>query len=153
MVESANSFYVISVVNIEVHHGETQPMSIEFSFIENRSYVLATITETVITVEGAKSILKSISDEGKKHKCSRVLLNELAVEKREIASHELRDISNCISGIRIGFLCKAELMDKNSRLLAAITFGEGYTVKHFSVEEEAIEWLTSPSFSRKRPTR
>ena len=112
---------------------------------KKESYLLATITDTAITVESAKSILKSISDECKTHNCHRALVNELAVERREVASHEIREIGNCISGIRIGFLCKTELMDKNARLLGAITFSKKYTVKHFSVEDEAIKWLTSPS--------
>ena len=120
-------------------------MSIKFRIIENGSYLLATITETVITVEVAKSILKSIGDECRKLNCRKVLVNELTVEKREVASHELSEIGACISGIRIGFLCTPALMDKRARLLAAITFSEKYVVRHFSVEDEAIDWLTSPS--------
>lgn len=131
--------------NLSNDDEERMTMFIKFSFIENGSYLLATINETVITAEGAKAILKSVGDECKKLNCRRVLLNELTVEKREVVNHELREIGNGISGLKIGFLCKPALMDKSARLLSAITYAGKYKVRHFSVEDEAINWLTTPS--------
>ena len=120
-------------------------MSIEFKFLQKESYLLATITDPVINFQRAVSIFKSIADECKKLNCQKVLLHELALKKREIENHEIRKISQHLPNVKLAFLCRPELIDNTSKLLSVFTFTNGYTMKHFSAKDEALNWLLSTS--------
>jgi len=120
-------------------------MNFKIGLHGKESYLLATITDTVITSELAMSIFKSIGDECNRHNCQKVLLDELTVETREVKNHELPNISGYFPNIQMAFLCKPELIDQSSKLLSAFTFSNGYVVKHFSIKEEAIDWLMPSS--------
>jgi len=118
-------------------------MNIDLKFTDKRAYLLVTIADTAITVQRAISNFKSINDQCVKVNCRKVLLNALTVEKREIENYEIREVGKHIQNIRIAFLCKPELIDQSARLLGAITFSNGYKVKHFISEDEAANWLQS----------
>ena len=119
-------------------------MAIEFEFFEKDAYLVATISDTTINLQRAESILVAIDAECQKANCRKVLLNELALEKRKIASHELRKVFEKIPNVRLAFLCNPRMIDIKARLLSAFTFTEGYGAKHFTDEAKAIQWLTSP---------
>ena len=119
-------------------------MAIEFEFFEKDAYLVATISDTTITLQRAESILDAIDAECQKANCQKVLLNELTLETREIASHELRKVFEKLPNIRMAFLCKPQMIDIKAKLLSAFTFTEGYGAKHFTDEVKAIQWLTSP---------
>jgi len=116
-------------------------MSILFEYRVNDAFLVATISDTSISAQRAKTILKLIETECHKYKCQKALVNELALEKREIANHQLHTIAESMPDIHLAFLCRPELKDDKAKLFAAITFNEGYLLKHFSVEKEAIDWL------------
>ena len=118
-------------------------MAIEFEYFEKDAYLVATISDTTINLKRAESILDAIGAECHKANCRKVLLNELALEKRKIASHELRKVSEKLPNIRLAFLCKPQLVDLKAKLLSAFTFTEEYGAKHFTDETKAIQWLTS----------
>jgi hypothetical protein len=118
-------------------------MTIEFEYFEKEAYLLAKIPDVTIDLQRAESIFHSIDSECQKTNCRKVLLNELALEKRKIASHELRRVCEKMPDIRLAFLCKPEMIDVQAKLLSAFTFTEEYVARHFSEESEAIKWLTS----------
>ena len=120
-------------------------VNFEISCHGKESFLLATLSDTIITPQRARSIFKSISDECDKHNCQKVLLDELTVESREVENHELPIISGYFPNIQMAFLCKPELIDQSSKLLSAFTFSNEYVVKHFSIKEKAIDWLMSSS--------
>jgi hypothetical protein len=118
-------------------------MTISFEFFEKDAYLLATISDKSLNPRRAESILQSIYAECEKFNYRKVLLNEIALEERKIANHELPGLCENIPNIRMAFLCKPELIDDKAKLFGALTFADEYMVKHFSVESEAIEWLNS----------
>lgn len=119
-------------------------MTIVFEYFEKDAYLLATISDKVINSQRAKSIFESIDTECQKFNCRKVLLNELTLEKRKIANHELRSISDNMPNVRLAFLCKPELIDHKAKLFSAFTYADEYVAKHFSAETEAIKWLLGP---------
>jgi hypothetical protein len=119
-------------------------MTIEFEHFEKDAYLVATISDTTINLQRAESILDAIDAECQKANCQKVLLNELTLEKRKIASYELRQVSEKLPNVRLAFLCKPQLVDIKAKLLSAFTFTEGYRAKHFTEEAKAIQWLISP---------
>lgn len=120
-------------------------MNIEHNFFEKQPYLSVTVSDKVITAQGAISNLKLINDYCAKNNCRKVFMDALAVEKREIANHEMRRVGEQISDIRLAFYCKPELVDQSARLLSAITYSDGYVVQCFSSEDEAKNWLISLS--------
>ena len=118
-------------------------MAIKFEHCEKDAYLVATISDTTINLQRAESILAAIDTECQKANYKKVLLNELTLETRKIASHELRKVFEKLPNIRIAFLCKPRMIDIKARLLSAFTFTEGYRAKHFTDEVKAIQWLTS----------
>lgn len=119
-------------------------MTIEFEHFEKDAYLVATISDTTINLQRAESILEAINAECQKTNLRKVLLNELTLEKRKIASHDLHKVSEKMPGIRLAFLCKPHMIDIKAKLLGAFTFTEAYRAKHFTDEAKAIQWLTSP---------
>lgn len=118
-------------------------MSISFEFVEKDAYLVATIPDRKIDARRAISILKQIASECKRLNCGKVLLDESTLEARAIETHEIRTISENMPDIYLACLCKSDLIDEKSRLFNALTFTDGYTVRHFSVIDEAIAWLLS----------
>jgi hypothetical protein len=124
---------------------EISDMTISFEFFEKDDYLLATISDKSLNPKRAESILQSIYAECEKFNYRKVLLNELALEERKIANHELTSLCENIPNIRLAFLCKPELIDDKAKLFGTLTFAGHYIMKHFCVESEAIQWLnTSP---------
>lgn len=128
-------------------------MNIQFQFNEDGSYLLATLSETIITSERAIEILKRIGEECEKINCQKVLLNELTVEKRNLKNYEVFKISEDVPKVYLAFLCKPELIDKSADMLSVFTFTNEYVVKHFSEEEPALEWLLSVGNEEERSGR
>jgi len=122
---------------------EKKDMTISFEFFKKDAYLLATISDKSLNPKRAESILQSINAECEKFNCRKVLLNELALEERKIANHELPGLSENITNVRLAFLCQPELIDDKAMLFGALTFAGQYTMKHFCVESEAIQWLNS----------
>jgi len=118
-------------------------MTMEFQFINKHDYLVATLPDTTINSQRARTVFRTIKGECQKHNCRKVLLNELALESRKIPSHELRSISEFLADIHLALLCRPELIDDHAKLLSAMTFADDYRVKHFSVEHEAVNWLVS----------
>jgi len=116
-------------------------MTLEFEFIDKHDYLVATLPDTTINSQRAQAIFKSIHGLCQQYNCRKVLLNELALESRKIPSHELRAITEIIADLHLAFLCRPELIDNHARLLSAMTFADDYRVKHFSVKDEAVDWL------------
>jgi hypothetical protein len=123
--------------------GGVNDMTTLFEFNDKGSYLVATISDTALNTQRAKSILKSVGSECQKHDCRKVLVNELTVENRNIATHEIRGISEHMPDIYLAFLCKPELIDDASKLFCAFTFTNQYKARYFSAENEAVKWLRS----------
>ena len=118
-------------------------MTISFEYFEKDAYLLATISDKSLNPKRAESILKSINAECEKCNCHKVLLNELTLEERKIENRELPGLSEYIPNVRLAFLCQPEMIDDKAILFGALTFVGQYTIKHFCVESEAIQWLHS----------
>ncbi|HEY5774856.1 MAG TPA: hypothetical protein VIS57_02120 [Xanthomonadales bacterium] len=118
-------------------------MTILFESVDRNSYLVATISDTTLCTQRAKSILNAIGSECQKSGYCKALLNELTLEKRNIANHEIRGLSEHMPDIYLACLCKPELIDNTSKLFSAFTFTNRYTVKYFSIESEAVTWLRS----------
>ncbi len=119
-------------------------MAIEFEHFEKDAYLVATISDTTINLKRAGSILEAIDAECQKTNYRKVLLNELSLEERKIASHDLHKVSEKMPNIRLAFLCNPKMIDIKAKLLGAFTFTEGYRTKHFTDKAKAIRWLTLP---------
>ncbi len=121
---------------------------IEFS--KHASYLLARISDTVITFQRAQEILKQIGNECSNLKYTKVLLDERTVERREVPSHEIMKLRRDVpkqghDKVYMAFWCQRKLINNDSRLLSVFTFKNEYIIQHFSGKEEAIEWLDQQS--------
>jgi len=116
-------------------------MTLEFEFVDKHKYLVATLPDTTINSQRARTVFESIHGLCRQYNCRKVLLNELALESRKIPSHELRGISELIADIHLALVCRPELIDNHAMLLSAMTFADDYRVKHFSAENEAVDWL------------
>ena len=116
-------------------------MTLEFEFNDEHDYLVATLPDTTINSQRARAVFESIHGLCRQYNCRKVLVNELALENRKIPSHELRAISEIIADLHLALLCRPELIDSHARLLSAMTFTDDYRVRHFSVEDEAVDWL------------
>ena len=114
---------------------------ITFKYFEKEAYLLVTMTDKVLTVKRARIILEAISEQCKKYGCSKVLVNELALERRDFADHEIPGLGRKLPKIHIAFLCQPQLVDKQAKLLSLFTFSVEYIARHFSDEGEATDWL------------
>lgn len=117
-------------------------------FIEKDDYLLASIIDTVITLERAREILTRIGRECSSLGYKKVLLDERTVERREVPTHEILNLSHEMerkgfNKTHLAFLCQPHLINKDAGLLSLFTFENEYVVQHFSSKEEAIEWITS----------
>ena len=114
---------------------------ITFEYFEKEAYLLVTMTDKVLTVKRAQTALEAVAEQCKKYSCSKVLLNEMALEKRDLADHEIPGLGRKLTKIHIAFLCQPQLIDKQAKLLSLFTFSAEYISRHFSDEGEALAWL------------
>ena len=120
--------------------------NIKFSIHDD--YLLARISDTVITVKRANEILTRIGAECLKINCNKVLLDERSVEKRVVPSHKIMELSKDIeqqglNKIYMAFWCQPHLINKDSKLLSLFTFNNENIIQHFSDKEEAITRLNN----------
>lgn len=124
--------------------------NIEF---ENKDdYILATIPDTVITLDRANEILSQISEQSTKLECNKVVLDERTVETRDVTTADILKISSDfknrgLSRIYIAFLCNKNLINKDTKLLRMFTYQNEFLIQHFTDLDEAIEWIKSRSKS------
>ncbi len=121
-------------------------MSKDINFSKQGDFLLAQISDVVITLNRAQEILARIGEECSRINCSKVLLDEMSVEKREIPSHKILKLSlemakKGLTKIHMAFWCQPHLINKDAKYLSMYTYTNEYVVKHFSKKEEAIAWL------------
>ena len=112
------------------------------------NYLLAIISDIIITVERAQEILTRIGMECSSLNLNKVLLDERSVEKREVPSHKIMELSQKIeqqglNKVHLAFWCQPHLINKDSNLLSLFTFNNEYIIQHFSDKEEALAWLNN----------
>ena len=118
-------------------------------FTKKKDYLLAEISDDVITFERAKEIFTKLGEECSKVNCQKVLLDERSVERRAIEPHQIMKLSQYMADnnnaveIDIAFLCKEHLINKNTKRLGLFSYKNRYIMKHFSKKNEALEWLKS----------
>lgn len=122
-------------------------MTDDIKFVnENEEYLLTQILDKVITVERAQEILTHIATECSILHCNKVMIDERTVERREVPSHEIMELSQGmkkmgLNKIYIAFWCQPHLINKDSSLLSSFTYNTEYLIKHFSDKTEALDWL------------
>jgi hypothetical protein len=122
-------------------------MAAEIKFIQEHGYLLAAISDTIITIERAQDILNKISTQCAMLGIDKVLLDERTVERREVPSHEIMALSakmkqQGLSKVHIAFWCQPHLINEDAKLLSLFTFKNEYIIHHFSDKEEATTWLS-----------
>ena len=113
---------------------------------KKNGYILVTLSDLVITKERALEILNLIAQQSLKLKCNNVLLDERSVEHREVSTAEILKISidmakKGLHKIHIAFLCKSDLIDRDSSLLRLFTFTNEFVIQYFTDRIDAIAWL------------
>ena len=121
-------------------------MTDEIKFTEENDYLLTIISDTTITIERAQEILNRISTECSGLSINKVLLDERSVERREVPSHEIMELSikmkqQGLNKVYMAFWCQPHLINEDSKLLSLFTFNHEYIIHHFSDKEEATTWL------------
>lgn len=125
-------------------------MNEELTFKKKDGYLLASISDKVITVERAREILAQIIEECSSSNCKTVLLDEMSVESREVPAGEIEKLAfdfnkNRPDKIHIAFLCQPHLVGYDSHLLCLYTYMSEFIIRHFTNKEEAIDWLNNKS--------
>ena len=123
-------------------------MTNNINFSKHDDYLLVTISDKIITVNRAKEILSRIGTECSSFNLNKVILDERSVEKREVPSHNIMELSEKIkeqelNKIYMAFWCQPHLINKDSKLLSTFTFSNEYIIQHFSSKEEALAWLNA----------
>lgn len=121
-------------------------MTEEIKFIEKDDYLLSIISDTIITIERAQEILNGISTECSRLNINKVLLDERSVERREVPSHEIMELSNKmkqqgLNKVYMAFWCQPHLINEDSKLLSLFTFKNEYIIRYFTDKKEATTWL------------
>ena len=119
----------------------------DIEFTKENNYLLVRITDSVITTQRAHEILSRIGEECSSMKCTKVLLDERLVEKREVSSQKILELSNDmakegLNEIYIAFWCHPKLINNDSQLLSAFTYKNKYIIQHFSEKAIAVKWLS-----------
>jgi hypothetical protein len=122
-------------------------MAEEIKFTEEQGYLLAAISDTIITMVRAQDILNKISTQCAVLNINKVLLDERTVEKREVPSHEIMALSEKmkqqgLNKVYIAFWCQPHLINEDSKLLRLFTFNDEYIIHYFSDKEAATAWLS-----------
>ena len=68
-------------------------MNDNIQFLKLDNYLLATISDTVITTQRAQEILAAIGLECTNHKCNKILLDERSIERREVSSNDIENLA------------------------------------------------------------
>ena len=123
-------------------------MTEDIKFSKHDDYLLAIISDKTITPTRAQEILTRIGAECSNLNSNKVLLDERSVEKREVPSHKIMELSQNIkeqglNKIHMAFWCQPHLINKDSNLLSLFTFNNKYIIQHFSDKEEALAWLNT----------
>lgn len=121
-------------------------MSKDIIFSKQEDYLLASISDVLITPDRAQEILTRISEECSKNNFSKVILDERTVEKREVPPHEIMKLKDLIKKeglekIHMAFWCQPHLINDDSKKLSIYTFSKEYIIKHFAEKDMALAWL------------
>ena len=121
-------------------------MSKDIIFTKEDNYLLASISDVVITPNRAQEILTRVSEESSKNNLNKVILDERTVEKRDIPPHEIMNLNDLIKKqgperVYMAFWCQPHLINADSEKLSIYTYKKEYIVKHFSEKDKAIAWL------------
>jgi hypothetical protein len=123
-------------------------MNQEVTFTNYNDYLLARISDKVITFERAQEILDLIGDKCSSVNCKKVLLDELSVERREVPPNEIKKLAfdfnkGKLNKVYMAFLCQPHLVGYDSNLLSLYTYMTEFIIKHFTDKEDAISWLNT----------
>jgi len=123
-------------------------MNENIAFTKQDGYLLVSISDKVITVERAQEILARIGEECSSLNSKKVLLNEMSVERREVAPKEIEKLAfdfnkNKPDKVHIAFLCQPHLVGYDSHLLSLYTYMSEFIIQHFTNKEKAINWLNN----------
>ena len=121
-------------------------MTNNIKFEKHPDYLMVSISDTTMNMKRGQEILSNIDVECSNYSYKKVLLDERTVEKREVSSNEILEISKDIAQKKLGkifmaFWCKPELIDRNADLLSTYTFKNKYFIRHFSDKDDAVNWL------------
>ncbi len=120
-------------------------MSKNIIFSKQDNYLLASITDVLITPVRAQEILTRISEECYKNNFNKVILDERTVERREVPPPEILKLKDVIKKglerIYIAFWCQPHLINDDSKKLSIYTFTNEYIIKHFAEKDKAVAWL------------
>jgi hypothetical protein len=127
-------------------------MDKDITFTTHDHYLLACISDKVITVERAQEILARIGEECSSLNCKKVLLDEMSVERREVPPREIKKLAfdfkkNKLNKVYMAFLCQPHLVGYDSHLLSLYTYKTEFIIQHFTNKENATEWLDSKNGS------
>jgi len=123
-------------------------MNENISYSAHKDYLLARISDKVITVERAQEILAQIGEKCSSCKCKKVLLDELSVESRAVPPKEIKMLAldlkkNKLNKVYMAFLCQPHLVGYDSHLLSLYSYNAEFVIQHFTNREEAVDWLNS----------
>lgn len=121
-------------------------MKENITFTAHDDYLLARISDKVITFERAQDILAQIGEECTRQNYKKVLLDEMSVERREIPPEEIKKLAfdyrkNNPDKVYMAFLCQPHLVGYDSHLLSLYTYVAEFIIKHFTNEKQATDWL------------
>lgn len=127
-------------------------MDNHITFTKHNDYLLACISDKIITVERAQEILDRISEECSSLNYTKVLLDEMSVEKREVPPKEIKKLAfnfkkNNLNKVYMAFLCQPHLVGYDSHLLSLYTYETEFIIQHFTNKENAIQWLNTKNGS------
>jgi len=122
-------------------------MNDNITFTRHDDYLLVSISDKVITVQRAQEILARIGEECSGLNCKKVLLDEMAVESRQVPPSEIKKLAfdlkkNKLNKVYMAFLCQPHLVGYDSHLLSLYTYTTEFIIQHFTNREEAIDWLS-----------
>lgn len=123
-------------------------MSEDITFTEHHDYLLARISDKVITSKRAQEILARIGEECTSLNYKKVLLDEMTVEKRVVPPKEIKMLAfdfnkNNLDKVYMAFLCQPHLVGYDSHLLSLYTYNAEFIIQHFTNKEQAVDWLNS----------
>ncbi len=121
-------------------------MNENITFTKHDDYLLVSISDKVITVKRAQEILARIREECSSLDYKKVLLDEMSVERREVAPKEIKKLAfdfrkNKLNKVYMAFLCQPHLVGYDSHLLSLYTYKAEFIIQHFTNKEQAIDWL------------
>ena len=127
-------------------------MDKDITFTKHNDYLLVCISDKVITVERAQEILARIGEECSGLNYTKVLLDEMSVERREVPPKEIKKLAfdfkkNKLNKVYMAFICQPHLVGYDTHLLSLYTYNTEFIIQHFTNKENAIEWLNTKNGS------